>query len=149
MPTRQEYDYLINGRRYRVVIKQSDGKRATVEVNGTDYEVEIKTPEKAPAPPPAAAKSGVSVPTPTPATPPTPEPAPSATGNVIQAPMAGVIVAVKVKPGDTIKAGDVVVTIESMKMENEIRAPRSGEVKEVLVSPGDKVDAGTTLIVLS
>ncbi len=144
----KEYDYLINGRKYHVVIKQSDGKRATVEVNGTDYEVEIKIPEKAPAPPPVGAKSGVSVPPPAPVAH-TPKPAPGAAGNIIQAPMAGVIVAVKVKPGDAIKAGDVAVTIESMKMENEIRSPRAGEVKEVLVSPGDKVDTGTTLIVLS
>lgn len=144
----KEFDYLINGRKYHVVIKQSDDKRATVEVNGTDYEVEIKTPEKPPAPTPTAAKLGVSVPPPAPTTP-IPKPAPGAAGNIIQAPMAGVIVAVKVKPGDAIKAGDVVVTIESMKMENEIRAPRAGEVKEVPVSPGDKVDTGTTLIVLS
>jgi biotin carboxyl carrier protein len=146
MPVRQEFDYLINGKKYHVVIKQIEGKRAKVEVNGTDYEVEIKAPEKASVPPAAPAKSGVSVPTP--ATP-APEPAPAAAGNIIRAPMAGVIVAVKVEPGDTIKAGDVVVTIESMKMENEIRATRSGEVKEVLVSPGDKVDTGATLIVLS
>lgn len=144
----KEFDYLINGRKYHVVIKQSDGKRATVEVNGTDYEVEIKIPEKVSVTPPVAAKSGVSVPPPAPTTP-IPKPAPGAAGNIIQAPMAGVIIAVKVKPGDAIKAGDVVVTIESMKMENEIRSPRAGEVKEVLVSPGDKVDTGTTLIVLS
>lgn len=146
MPIRQEFDYLINGRKYHVVIKQIKGKRATVEVNGTDYEVEIKAPEKISVPPPTAAEPGVSVPTP--ATP-DPEPAPAATGNVIQAPMAGVIVAVKVEPGDKIKAGDVVVVIESMKMENEIRTTRSGEVKEVLVSPGDKVDTGATMVMLS
>ncbi len=141
----REFDYLINGKKYHVIIKQIEGKRAKVEVNGTDYEVEIEAPEKGSVPPPAAAEPGVSIPTPATST---PEPAPVATGNVIQAPMAGVIVAVKVKAGDTIKAGDVVVVIESMKMENEIRATRSGEVKEVLVSPGDKVDTGATLIVL-
>jgi biotin carboxyl carrier protein len=146
MPTRQEFDYLINGRKYHVIIKQIEGNRAKVEVNGTDYEVEIKVPEKVSVPPPATAEPVASVPT---SATPTPKPAPAATGNVIKAPMAGVIVSVKVKPGDTIKAGDVVIVIESMKMENEIRTTRSGAVKEVLVSPGDKVDAGATLVMLS
>ncbi|UCD83969.1 MAG: biotin/lipoyl-binding protein [Deltaproteobacteria bacterium] len=141
----KEFDYLINGKNYHVVIKKSEGKKATVEVNGTDYQVEIKTPEKVSVPPPAAAKLEAPAPTPAPA----PVAVPAAAGNIIQAPMAGVIMAVKVKPGDTIKTGDIVVTIESMKMENEIRSHRDGEVKEVLVSPGDKVDSGTTLVVLA
>jgi len=67
---------------------------------------------------------------------------------VVVAPMAGKIVSVKVKKGDSVKAGDVVCTLEAMKMENEIVAPKGGVIEEVKVSEGIAVNDGDVLIVI-
>jgi pyruvate carboxylase subunit B len=60
--------------------------------------------------------------------------------------MPGTIIEVKVKVGDPIKAGDSVVVIEAMKMENEIQAPKSGVVMAVHVAKGDNVSPNETLL---
>jgi len=72
-------------------------------------------------------------------------PRPSHEGCVTTA-MPGTIVDVKVKPGDTVNAGDGVLVIEAMKMENEIQAPKSGIVLAVHVKKGDSVTPDETLI---
>lgn len=61
-------------------------------------------------------------------------------------PMAGKVLAVKVKSGDIISKGDVLLLLESMKMINEIRSPRSGVVKRVHVKVGDSVKKGDVLV---
>jgi biotin carboxyl carrier protein len=66
----------------------------------------------------------------------------------VVAPMAGKIVSVKTKKGDTVKTGDVVCILEAMKMENEISAPKAGVVQEVNVSEGAAVNEGDVLIVI-
>jgi len=62
--------------------------------------------------------------------------------------MPGKIVRVLVTAGDTVEAGQGLVVVEAMKMENEIAAPRAGTVTEVLVAPGQTVESGATLVVL-
>ena len=71
--------------------------------------------------------------------------APSHEGCITTA-MPGTIIEVKVKVGDSIKAGDSVVVIEAMKMENEIQAPKSGVVMAVHVAKGDNVSPNETLL---
>ncbi|UCE97031.1 MAG: biotin/lipoyl-binding protein [Candidatus Bathyarchaeota archaeon] len=66
----------------------------------------------------------------------------------VMAPMAGKIISVKVKQGDTVKAGDVVCILEAMKMENEITAANSGKIKEVNVTEGEPVNDGDVLIII-
>lgn len=74
---------------------------------------------------------------------------PSGTGPVrIIAPMAGRIAKVLVAPGDAVAAGQGVVVVEAMKMENELRASRSGIVRDVLAREGASVDAGAVLVVI-
>ena len=63
----------------------------------------------------------------------------------IKARIPGTIVAINVKPGDTVKARDNLGTMEAMKMEQPIPCPKDGVVKDVLVSVGDKVKSGTVL----
>ena len=60
----------------------------------------------------------------------------------IKARIPGTIVAINVKPGDTVKARDNLGTMEAMKMEQPIPCPKDGVVKDVLVSVGDKVKSG-------
>jgi biotin carboxyl carrier protein len=68
--------------------------------------------------------------------------------NVLTSPMAGVVQAVHVSPGDEVEAGAVVLIIEAMKMQNELRARRAGTVKAVYVTVGQRVEQGTPLLVL-
>ncbi|MBX3172903.1 MAG: hypothetical protein KF709_00675 [Gemmatimonadaceae bacterium] len=62
------------------------------------------------------------------------------------APMPGLIVRVHVEVGAQVEAGQPVVVMEAMKMENELRAPAAGTVKAILVKPGQAVEKGTTLV---
>ena len=63
------------------------------------------------------------------------------------APMPGVIVEVRVEPGQQVEAGRTLVVMEGMKMEHHVSAPSDGTVTEVLVSPGDQVENGSPLLV--
>jgi len=60
--------------------------------------------------------------------------------------MPGDIVAVEVRPGVSVSAGDVICVLEAMKMKNLIRAPRDGVIASVEVSPGQSVDYGAVLV---
>lgn len=73
---------------------------------------------------------------------------PQAEGEGIRAPMPGRIVDVLVEAGDPVEAGDVVLILEAMKMENELRAPRKGTVTSVLVKKGDSAESGQLLLAL-
>lgn len=75
---------------------------------------------------------------------------PRATGELtLEAPLIGVVVEVRVKPGQQVVKGDLLVVIEAMKMQNEVRAPRAGTVRAVRVGVGQKVPARQPLVVLS
>ncbi len=69
-------------------------------------------------------------------------------GQGVLAPMPGKIVNVLVKAGDSVEAGDPVVILEAMKMENELCAPAKGVVKSVTVHKGDSVDGGRLLVAI-
>ncbi len=113
-------------------------KSTTVEVNGKRFEVRVWVPEsggtaatpRRSARASAAATSG------------------AATGDVV-APMQGTIVKVLVEVGQEVKAGDAVVVLEAMKMENQLQADKAGTVSAVKVKAGDKVGSGDVLVVIS
>jgi len=65
------------------------------------------------------------------------------------APMPGLIVRVNVAPGDAVQAGQGLVVMEAMKMENELRSPTAGTVKAVLATPGTAVEKGAVLVELA
>ncbi len=66
----------------------------------------------------------------------------------ITAPLAGSILSVRVKEGEYVKAGDVVLTLEALKLENEIITPYSGVVRSVTVTVGQNVEAGKVLVAI-
>ena len=66
----------------------------------------------------------------------------------IKSTMAGVVVDIFVKPGDTVEQGQALLVVEAMKMQNEMHAPRGGTVAAVHVGKGDRVDRGTLLLAL-
>jgi biotin carboxyl carrier protein len=75
----------------------------------------------------------------------------TATGKInnVKAPMPGLIVELKVKPGDAVNNGDALLILEAMKMENVLKAPGAGIVKALKVKKGDSVDKGQVLIEFS
>jgi len=68
---------------------------------------------------------------------------------VIVASMPGKVAILRVKPGDHVRAGNVLLILESMKMENEITSPTSGIVREVKVSEGAAVNIGEIMLIIS
>lgn len=124
-----------------------------VTLNGKIYEVEVEKSEAmiraeydaaAPvAPAPAAPAAPVAA---APVAAPAAAPAPAAAGEgVVQSPMPGNINAVKFSAGQSVKAGDVIIILEAMKMENEIVAPKAGTLKGVFVTKGATVNTGDAL----
>ncbi|NIA10362.1 MAG: biotin/lipoyl-binding protein [Nitrospiraceae bacterium] len=67
---------------------------------------------------------------------------------IIKSEMPGAIIDVKVKVGDEVKEGDVLLILEAMKMQNEIKSPKDGEVKEVFVKAGENIDADAKMVVV-
>ena len=129
-----------------------------ITLKGTTYEVEVEKGEamildeyeaKSPVPPaPVAAAPVAMAAAPVAAAPAATAPAAVAAGTVVPAPLPGNVFAIKVKEGDAVKAGDVLVIIEAMKMENEVCAPSDGVVKQIAVSKGALVATGDTLVVI-
>jgi biotin carboxyl carrier protein len=69
-------------------------------------------------------------------------------GNKVVAPLPGRIISLKVKEGDTVNAGDEVVVLEAMKMENSINTDYSGTVQQILVAEGDNVATDAVLMIV-
>ncbi len=104
-----------------------------VRVNGTDYTVEIATGGESIAPT-----------TPVAATP----PASAASGSPLASPLPGSIFSMKCKEGDVVSEGDLLLVIESMKMESEVNAHQSGTIQSILVKEGDNVQTGDNLVII-
>jgi len=68
---------------------------------------------------------------------------------IIKAPMPGVIVEVLVTQGQQVEKGDIVVIMESMKMQNEFKAPRAGVAHTIRVAPGDKVEQNAVMVTIT
>lgn len=139
-------------------------RKFVVNVNGNSYEVEVEEVGGAPVSVPfavrpiqAAAAVAPAAPAPAPAAPAaTPAPAPAApvssgaAGAVkISAPMPGTILDIKVKAGDTVQKGTLVIILEAMKMENEILSPQDATVASVNVTKGQQVNSGDVMLTLN
>lgn len=123
-------------------------KKFNITVNGTSYEVEVEeVKEKVAAAPKAAAPAPKVAPS-APAAPKAPAATAGAGEKSVDAPMPGKIVKVSVSVGQAVKAGDVLVILEAMKMQNEITAASDGTVKAVNVSEGQSVKVGESLVIL-
>lgn len=124
----------------------------TVKLNQKIYEVEIEKAGASTQPAPAAFQPTISQPAihQSTATPPSPAPAPStgAGDTEIECPMPGKILSITAAVGQRVSAGQCLMVLEAMKMENEMVAPRNGTVKQILVSQGTMVNTGDVLAVL-
>ena len=122
-----KYKVKLNGKIYEVEVEKGNAELLS------EYDA-ISAPVAAPAAPAvAAAPAAVAA------------PAPAASGNATKSPLPGVVVAVKKNVGDKVKAGEVVMLIEAMKMENEITATKDGTLVAVLAPKGTQVQVGSAL----
>ena len=133
----KKFKFVIDGHKYEVSVNEIENNVAELEVNGTPFTVEIEKEEKVTTRPVAKPAATTSAPAAAPAT-----------GSVkfITSPLPGAIVRVLVEAGQSVKKGDVLLTMESMKMENNISAEADGVVKSILVTPGQNVMQDDKLI---
>lgn len=120
-------------------------RRFHITVNGKAYDVSVDevggaAPSIAPAAPAAPAAA------PAPKAAPAAAPAAAAGATKVNAPMPGTIMDIKVKAGDSVKEGDVLMVLEAMKMENDIVAPAAGKVAGIHVNKGDSVNSNDLLV---
>ena len=155
-----KYQYTVKGVDYEVEIQDIEGNIANVTVNGIPFEVEMKQPVKAGKQKvklseerraegseerrvkseesnssSASVASTSSAPT-------------AGAGKPVVAPLPGTINEIKVKVGDKVNAGDTVVILEAMKMQNNIEAETSGTITSINVNKGDAVMEGDTLVTI-
>jgi biotin carboxyl carrier protein len=131
------YKYKINGKEYEVTINSVSETNAQVTVNGASYEVEMIQEEK----PQDPIYKRPSIPA--------REAAPHAEADKsLKSPLPGMILAIKVKVGDTVREGQPVAVLEAMKMENEILSEHDGTVTEIHVEKGETVLEGATIVTI-
>jgi pyruvate carboxylase subunit B len=141
------YTVSVNNRNYSILV---EGGMATV--NGVQYQFSVAEGAAA-APVAVAAAPRPSAPAAAPAAAPAPRPAataaaPVAGGTQVSAPMPGAVVRIVTSVGAQVAAGDTLLVLEAMKMENEIKAPRGGRVAQIAVTQGTQASAGQLLVVI-
>lgn len=124
-------------------------KRFLIKINGKTYDAEVEvvgTSASAPvaAPAPAAAPRAAA---PAPASAPAAAPAAGGPANVTS-PLPGTVLRLCKNTGDSVAAGEVVMIVESMKMENEVVAPEAGRIASIAVAAGSAINTGDLLFTL-
>lgn len=150
----QKYEVTINQKDYSVSVKKFTPEDAELEINGKTYSVKLDGPIKtissgnqpvgtavAPAPQPVQVPAAGSAPKP-----PAPPPPAAGGGDSVNAPIPGSILEILIKVGDSVAAGQTLIKMEAMKMENDINSTSSGTVKTIHVSVGDAVSQGQALV---
>ncbi len=135
----------INGNAYEVAVKNIEGTNVEVEVNGKAYNVELEQPAKQAAP--AVARPVARPAASAPVSAPSPRPAAGAAG-ATRSPLPGTVLSIAVTVGQAVKASDVALVLEAMKMENNINCGKDGVVKAIYVQKGDNVLEGADLLLI-
>ena len=138
-----KYVVTLNGKNYEVEVTETDA----IVTGITEVPVMVAAAPAAPvvAAPAAPAEAPKAEEAPAAQSAPA---APTASGTQVKAPMPGTILAVKASAGQAVKAGDVIVVLEAMKMENDIVAPCDGTVKEIVVTKGTTVNTDDVLAII-
>lgn len=128
----KSFQFTIDGRKYETTVNEIEDNIAEVTVNGTVFHVAIDKKKTTSSIKPAAPKAAAAPA----AAPRTAQPAGSV---VVKSPLPGSIVKVVAAAGQPVKKGDLLLTMESMKMENQVTSEYEGTIKSVLVQPGQNV----------
>lgn len=131
----KKFKFKINGSEYEVSVNEIENNIAEVEVNGTAFTVEVEMQEKSVLNKKSAGKVD-----------PIKTPARTVVANAIKSPLPGNILKILVTSGQKVKRGDVLLTMESMKMENNILAEHDGIVRNVRVQAGQAVMQDDVLV---
>lgn len=129
----KSYKFTIDGNTFEVEILQIEGNIAKIEVNGTQFNVEIQRQAQQPAKTPVVVRQSVKDPQ---------KEIEKKTGGAktaVKAPLPGVILKLLVRPGDNVQKGQKLFIMEAMKMENEIKAEREGVIVSIKVTEGQSV----------
>ncbi len=134
----KKFKFKISGSEYEVSVNEIDNNVAEIEVNGTPFTVEIERQEKSSPLTLSRKPAGKVMPITTPSR--------AVVAGAIKAPLPGSIMKVLVKVGQTVSRGDLLLTMESMKMENNIVAEQNGIIRQIHVQPGQTVMQDDVLI---
>ncbi|MCQ2602699.1 MAG: biotin/lipoyl-binding protein [Clostridia bacterium] len=126
------YKVTLNGKIYEVEVEEGEA------VLKAEYEAALPQAAPATAAPVASAPAQAAVPAAAPVA--------SGNGEVVKSPLPGNINGIKVAVGQKVKAGDVVIILEAMKMENEISATKDGTISQIFVTKGAVVETGAALV---
>ncbi len=132
----KKFKFKIDGSVYEVLINEIEQNIAEIEVNGTPFTVEIEKQDKVSSMNRKAAGKVALIKT----------PSRSVVASAIKAPLPGNVVKILVSNGQNVKRGDVLLTMESMKMENNILAEHDGIIRHIHVQPGQSVMQDDLLI---
>lgn len=128
-----KYEVILNNKKYEIEVDE-----CSVALKGVST---VSAPVAAPAAPSAPVAPAAAPAAPVAS-------APSAEGTSVASPMPGTILAINVTNGQTVRAGEVLMVLEAMKMENDIVAPSDGIVKQILVAKGSTVDTDQVLVII-
>ncbi|HOP51061.1 MAG TPA: biotin/lipoyl-binding protein [Ignavibacteriales bacterium] len=131
----KKYNLVVNGNSYEVEVVSYNGANAVVNVNGETFNVTLPNQAAPAAAPKATTKKQETK----------PAAQHSHDANTVVAPIPGTILKILVKPGDTVTAGQDVIILEAMKMENTLKAEKNGKIKAIKVNVGDTVMEGDVL----
>jgi biotin carboxyl carrier protein len=124
------YSLIMDGRSFEVFVEESEPGEYCIVIGGEQYAVAVAN-ERDARPSKTARRS-----------------LPNSGEVLVKAPMPGLVIAVTVAVGDTVRAGQGLVQLEAMKMENELLAPAAGTVRAVHAAKGQKVNIGQLLVTI-
>ncbi len=126
LPDGEVYSLRVDGRSHEVRVSPT-GQTLLISLSGTQVEVEVRHPLEKMLAQQQQATGATS-------------------GETVSAPMPGLVVALRVKPGDTVAPGQAVAVVEAMKMQNELLARVGGVVTDVMVAERQTVSSGQPLV---
>lgn len=149
----RKYTLAIGDQEYTAEVKDITADYAQIVVNEKEYKVRLKDfgrkegevvvsrPAAASPVPSASAPAAASVPKPSAAV--------GSEADAVKAPLPGEVLDILVKENDSVKAGQDLLIMEAMKMENQVQAPHDGTVKKIFVRKGDSIAEGDVLLELT
>jgi biotin carboxyl carrier protein len=145
----RKYVLSISGKEYKAEVNEMTTEYAQITVNGEKYQVNLKEFGREKEAVPIRKVHPVTTPSKPISKPFVSKPAMSHDAEGVKAPLPGLILEIMVRENDTVKAGQNLIVMEAMKMENQVQAPIDGTVNKIYIEKGDTVSEGDVLLELS